>query len=88
MFCYKLGDEHEGELAIYVQAFRNLFCIGKLMWKRLKSKAVMAAPGPVKHGNVGAQHRHLSSVSFSFEPDVTVSLISLLDLTFIVMKLS
>ncbi len=30
----------------------------------------MAAPGPMKHGNVGARHSHLSSISFSVEPDV------------------
>jgi hypothetical protein len=42
------------------------------MWKRLKSEAIMAAPGPVKHGNIGTWHRYLSSVSFSVEPDVVV----------------
>jgi hypothetical protein len=70
VFRYKLGDEHEGESPICCQAFRNLFSIGKQMWKRLKSEAIMAAPGPVKHGNVGTQHRHVSSASFSVEPDV------------------
>jgi hypothetical protein len=70
VFRYKLGDEHEGESQICLQAFRNLFCVGKQMWKRLKSKGIMAAPGPVKHGNVGSRHRHLSSISFSVEPDV------------------
>lgn len=70
MFRYKLGDNHEEESAICIQAFRNLFCIGKQMWKRLKKEAETAAPGPVQHGNVGTQHRHVSSVSFSVEPDV------------------
>ncbi len=49
VFHYKLGDEHEGESQICLQAFRYLFCIGRQMWKRLKSEAIMAAPGPVKH---------------------------------------
>jgi len=70
MFRYKLGDNHEEESAICIQAFRNLFCIGKQMWKRLKKEAETAAPGPVQHGNVGTQHRHVSSMTFSVEPDV------------------
>ncbi len=70
MFRYKLGDEHKGESPICSQAFTNLFSIGKQMWKRLKSEAIMAAPGPVKQGNVGTWHRHLNSISFSVEPDV------------------
>ncbi len=70
MFHYKLGDGHAEESVICIQAFQNLFCIGKQMWKWLKNEATTLAPGPVKHGNVGTQHRHVSSVSFSVEPNV------------------
>lgn len=73
-FRYKLGDELGGEVNICIHSFRNLFCIGKRMWKRLSKVAKTLAPGPKKHGNVGLQNRHFSSVLFETEPDVVAFL--------------
>lgn len=73
-FRYKLGDETEKEMNICVHSFRNLFCIGKRMWQRLSKEALTLAPGPTKHGNVGLQNRHFSSLLYETEPDVVTFL--------------
>ena len=40
------------------------------MWQRLSKESFTLDPGPKKHGNVGLQNRHFSSVLHETEPDV------------------
>ncbi len=73
-FRYKIGDDSAKEASVCIHSFRNMFCIGRRMWQRLSKEATTLAPGPSKHGNLGLQNRHFSSVVFETEPDVVAFL--------------
>jgi hypothetical protein len=73
-FRYKLGEEAGIEGNLCIHSFRNFFCIGKRMWKRLFKEATTLAPGPTKHGNTGLQNRHLGSLLRETDPAVVAFL--------------
>jgi hypothetical protein len=72
MTCYrfKLGDEAQRDACICIHAFRNLLSVGRRSWARLMKSAISAAPGPLKHGNVGLRNRYKGSVLRETEDDV------------------
>jgi len=73
-FRYKFGADAGRESSLCLHSFRNLFGLGRTMWRRLNTEALRLAPGPSNHGNVGLRNRHVGSGIADLEPDIVAFL--------------
>jgi hypothetical protein len=73
-FRYKFGADAGRESSLCLHSFRNLFCLGRTMWRRLNTEALRLAPGPSNHGNIGLRNRHVGTGIADLEPDIVAFL--------------
>jgi len=73
-FRYKFGADAGRESSLCLHSFRNLFGLGRTMWRRLNTEALRLAPGPSNHGNIGLRNRHVGTGIADLEPDIVAFL--------------